>query len=155
MVVVLLVVCLALVGCQGGSGTVVLEKEMECTMSSTNGVDGTYLEDPELGKMERGEYNLFKMDCPDTYLDGNIYAILDTELHEDGTYLVYGWQEMVTKEEGVWKGMCETQITTEVAKGTCTYIGAGKYKGLKNDVTLNFEGDIIKTTIRVTRVPEK
>ena len=145
--------CLALAGCQVEK--VILEKEMDCTIIPLDVVDGIYLEDLELGEMERAEYNQMKIDCPETYLDGTIFSLSDAEMHEDGSYYITGWNEIVTKERGAWKGMCELELTADKNLTTCSFTGDGKYKGLTSEVSLKNEAEIFKTTIRIANTGKK
>lgn len=110
---------------------------------------GKIVSGPELGNVTYGHVITMGYDCGDPYMISDCVSVVDywpaKNTHADNARV-----ECVTTEGGVWKGTSENDGGDTV---TNTYLGEGKYKGLK--LTYGFDATTSMVEYRVTRVAEE
>ncbi len=99
--------------------------------------------------MERGLAVKMSYSCDEPYLKSYTFSIVDI-IKTAEPWKVSQFTEIVTRENGVWKGKSEGEQDPEANhpnKGTCTFSGESVYKGLR--MKMAWDGDQVE--IRVTK----
>lgn len=130
--------------------TVVVEKGVNCPSKGLYTKPGKVVNnEPGTGTVERGLAVKMSYTCDEPYLKGYTFSIVDIIKNAE-PWTVSQFTEIVTRENGVWKGMCEGEQDPKANhpnKGTCKFIGESVYKGLRMEMA--WDGDQVK--IKVTK----
>ena len=153
-VVVWIVLCLALAGCQSQGaeeGSLVKENELVCLIENLGGRGADTVQEIENGTVNRAEFVWLYFNCDEPFLKGWMMGIADGYDYADGTGKSVGYRELVTDQGGVWKGMFEDRSDGNNIIHKGTYTGEGIYDGLQ----MVFEYDSAKqlAKMRVTFLP--
>jgi hypothetical protein len=123
-------------------GTVVAEREVNCPLTKISSTRGVMIkDDPKYSNMERGLHIKTRQTCSEPYLKGNAQWVGDISKNSS-LWEVFYFSEIVTSENGVWKGYCQGSQTPDSdfpEKGECLLNGESVYKGLQ--MILEWEGD--------------
>jgi hypothetical protein len=140
------IIILGVAGCQAApKEEVVAEGEVKCELiilGETKDM-GVLRSEPELNEVFRGSLTWGDMNCQEPMLKGRIIALQD-----EGDKIWVGFNEFITDEGGVWKGMCDN----DEASSKCTFNGEAKYKGMQIKTELSWGTNLMK--YRMTKVAE-
>lgn len=136
-----------------GTGTLVVENEATCPPMRYITQDPIATTDnSDLGSAVRGLRVQMNYNCPEPYLRGKTFSVVDV-VKDGDPWAVTQFMEIVTIESGVWKGMCIGEQPPDADhpnKGTCNFTGESVYKGM--NMVMSWDGDQVK--IKVTKLEE-
>jgi hypothetical protein len=153
-IVVGVVLCLALAGCQtkeAEEGPLVKENELVCPIENLGGRGADTVQKIENGTVNRAEFVWLYLNCEDAYIKGWMMGLADGYDYNDGTGKSTGYRELVTDQGGVWKGMFEENFDGTNIIHNGTYTGEGIYDGLQ--MVLKYDGATQTASYRVTFLP--
>ena len=148
-VVVGVVLCLVLAGCQAlgaGGGKLVKEVELVCPIEDMHfGVEGfemQFWQNMENGNISRASFGWSYLNCNEPTMKGWLYGLGDAYVHDDGITDTKNYTEIITDEGGV---TCHAAILAREMNKPCVI-------GTKNATELLADGMRVKVDANLGKV---